>query len=200
MPDAPRRPPGRRALLQALWLLLVGGLLPAAGWPRRAAAQAREPGVELGSLALQREDGALTVEFSARVRLARAVEDALRRGVPVYFVAEATLYRRRWYWRDERVARIRRTWRVAFQPLTATWRVGLGGLTQAHGSLAEALAAASTAGRWRLAGLDEIEPGASHYVRLRYELDASKLPSPMQIGIEGQPDWVLRAERELPLE
>ncbi len=196
MPAAPRRPPGRRALLQALF----GGLLLALGSTRRASAQAREAGVELSSLSLRREDGALTVEFSARLTLSRGVEDALRRGVPVYFVAEAALYRARWYWRDERVARVRRTWRVAFQPLTATWRVGLGGLTQTHGSLGEALAAVSTASRWQLAELAEIEPGATHYLRFRYLLDASKLPSPMQIGIEGQPDWVLRAERELPLE
>lgn len=200
MPDDTCRRTGRRIFLHAVpgavWLVAVA----LAGRPLGARAQAGDAGVELTTLALHREDGALTVEFSARLRLSRAVEDALRRGVPVYFVAEATLYRSRWYWRDSRIARVRRTWRVAFQPLTATWRVGLGGLTQTYATLSEALAAVSTASRWRLADEADLDPDAAHYLRFRYELDAGKLPSPMQIGLEGQPDWVLRAERELPVE
>jgi hypothetical protein len=93
----------------------------------------------------------ISIEFAARLNLPRAVEDALQRGVPVYFVAEAQLLRSRWYWRDERVARVQRTWRVVYQPLTGTWRVGLGGLNQNHATLAEALAAASRSAGWKLA-------------------------------------------------
>jgi hypothetical protein len=81
-----------------------------------------------------RGEGTLDLEFAVRLSLPRAVEDALHRGVPVYFVAEAQLLRNRWYWRDERVARVQRTWRVAYQPLTGNWRVGLGGLNQTHAS------------------------------------------------------------------
>lgn len=196
MPAAPRRPTGRRDLLRRG----LAALLAAAGIAHAARAQSGTPGAELTRLALLREGDALTVEFNARLTLSGAVEDALRRGVPVYFVAEATLYRSRWYWRDERIARARRVWRVAFQPLTASWRVALGGLAQSYGSLGEALAAASSASGWTLAALAEIDADASHYLRFVYELDATRLPGPMQIGIEGQRGWELRAERELPLE
>ncbi|HMQ72851.1 MAG TPA: DUF4390 domain-containing protein [Rubrivivax sp.] len=196
MHAAPRRPEGRRDLLRRSLALL----LAAAGATPRGRAQGGAPGVELTRLALQREGDALTVEFNARVTLSRAVEDALRRGVPVYFVAEATLYRSRWYWRDERIARVRRVWRVAFQPLTAAWRVALGGLGQSYGSLGEALAATSSASGWALASMADLDADAIHYLRFRYELDATRLPGPMQIGIEGRPGWVLRAERELPLD
>ena len=192
MPRPPRRTLRRRSLLHALVLLpLCGG----GAWPGTASAQ----GVELATLSLQREADALTLEFNVRLSLSRAIEDALQRGVPVYFVAEATLWRQRWYWRDERIARVRRTWRLAFQPLTATWRVGMGALSQSHASLPEALAALSSTSRWPLAGLDRIDPDDRYYVAFSYRLDATKLPSPMQIGIGGQPDWVLRVERELPL-
>lgn len=196
MPAAPRRSDGRRALLRRGLVLL----LAAAGVVPPARAQGTEPGVELTRLALLRQDDALTVEFNARVTLSPAVEDALRRGVPVYFVAEATLYRSRWYWRDERIARVRRVWRIAFQPLTAEWRVALGGIGQSFGSLGEALSAASSASGWTLAASSEVDAGARHYLRFVYELDATRLPGPMQIGIEGQRAWVLRAQRELPLD
>ena len=179
---------------------LLPGLLLAPWWlgglvPRVAMAQA----IELGTLALHREDGALTLEFVARLTLSRAVEDALMRGVPVYFVAEAQLLRRRWYWRDERITRVRRIWRLAFQPLTGTWRVGLGALTQTYDTLADAMATLSAAGRWRIADLSELEADSRHYVEFSYRLDTTQLPSPMQIGLTGQTDWVLRVERELPV-
>lgn len=183
----------RRNLLRALLLLPWWA---AAVTPRAARAQ----GVELLTLELRREDGQLLLEFAARLRLSRTVEDALQRGLPVYFVAEAALFRSRWYWRDERVARVRRTWRLAFQPLTSTWRVGLGALTQSYATLAEAIAALSATGRWRVADLAELDPDSRHYLTFSYRLDATQLPSPMQIGIGGQADWVLRVERELALE
>lgn len=192
MPRPPRRTLRRRSLLRALLLLpwwAAGG--------RPGTAHARE--AELSMLRLQLAGDELTLEFSVRLALSRAVEDALQRGVPVYFVAEAALWRRRWYWRDERIARVRRTWRLAFQPLTATWRVGLGGLTQSYATLPEALAALSSTGGWPVARLADIDPERRHYVSFSYRLDATRLPSPMQIGITGQSDWVLRVERELPL-
>ena len=98
------------------------GALAAAG-----ASPARAQGVDLVTLELQRQEGWLTLDFSARLQFPRGVQDALERGIPVYFVAEALVLRKRWYWRDERVARVSRTWRLAFQPLTSTWRVGIGG-------------------------------------------------------------------------
>lgn len=173
-------------LLLAPWWL-------ATGWPRAAAAQS----AELLTLALRRDEGALLLEFATRLDLPRTVEDALQRGVPVYFVAEAAVYRRRWYWRDDRVARARRTWRLAFQPLTANWRVGLGALTQTYDTLGEALASLSAAGRWRIADLDDLDPDGRHYVEFSYRLDTTQLPSPMQISLTGQTDWLLRVEREL---
>ena len=117
-------------------------------------------GVELAQLQATRADGALNLDFVARVNLPRAVEDALQRGVPIYFVAEAQLLRNRWYWRDERVARVSRSWRLAYRPLTSDWRVSLGGLNQTFPSMAEALAAVSRSGGWKLA--DKVQFVAGH--------------------------------------
>jgi hypothetical protein len=128
------------------------------------------------------------------------VEDAVQRGVPVYFVAEATVYRHRWYWRDQRVARTMRSWRLSYQPLSDTWRVSLGGLAQTHGTLADALAALSGAARWKVADHSQIDPDERYYVEFSYKLDTSQLPRPMQFGIGGQADWSLGVERVLKVE
>jgi len=185
--------PVRRRLLQGLGLLLLAAVLQA---PRVALAQP----VELAQLQAGRSDGALTLDFAVRVTLPRAVEDALQRGVPVYFVARADLRRSRWYWRDERVARVSRSWRVAYQPLTGTWRVGLGALNQTLPTLADALAAVTRSAGWPLAELSQLDPDSRYYVEFSYRLDTTQLPSPMQIGLGGQADWDIGVERTLRVE
>lgn len=175
--------------------VLAGAVLAALSIPAHA-----QQGVELTALRTTRTDGALSLDFSARVTLPRAVEEALSRGVPVYFVAQATLWRNRWYWRDERVARVTRQWRVAFQPLTGHWRVGLGGLNQTHASLAEALTAASRSAGWRLADLSQLDPEKTYNLEFEYRLDTAQLPSPMQFGLVTQGDWAVGVSRVMKVE
>ena len=164
---------------------------------------AHAQGVELPVLQTSRADGALNLSFATRVTLPKAVEDALQRGVPIYFVAEAQLLRGRWYWRDERVARVTRSWRIAYQPLTSTWRVGLAGLNQTHATLAEALAAVSSSSAWKLVDLSQIDTDKSYSLDFSYRLDITQLPGPMQFGLSGvggQGDWALGVRRTLKVE
>lgn len=199
---------GRGAGLALAWFAGHGRLarssrllLAAAGAaPLAAGAQTGPLGIELTQLRAHRADGALALDFNARVGLPRAIEEALTRGVPVVFVAQATLWRNRWYWRDERVARVSRQWRVAFQPLTGNWRVGLGGLQQSHPTLEEALAAASGSAGWKLAELALIDPDKSYTIEFDYRLDISQLPSPLQFGLVTQGEWALGASRVLKVE
>ena len=171
----------RRTVLQGLVLTL---LLWALG-----TASVRAQGIELALLETHRQDGELLLDFDARVTLPRGVEDALQRGVPVYFVAEATLFRARWYWRDERLARVQRS-----------WRVGFGGFNQSFQTLGEALTAASRSTRWKVAELSQLDPDAREYLEFSYRLDSSQLPSPMQLGLGSQAEWVLGVERTLRLD
>jgi hypothetical protein len=182
----------RRSLLQGLALMLVFCL--------QGLGSVRAQGVDLVLLDLRKQDGELTLDFDVRATLPKGVEDAMQRGVPVHFVAEATLYRSRWYWRDERVARVQRSWRVAYQPLTSTWRVGFGGFNQNFASLDEALAVASRSTRWKVADLSQLDPESRHYLEFSYRLDNSQLPGPMQLGLGGQSEWVLGIERTLRLD
>jgi hypothetical protein len=196
---SPRLPVTRRHLLAWPLVTVAGGLglvLAATSLPGWALA----PAIELQTLRLQRADGALSLDFAARIHLSRAVEEALQRGVPVYFTAQAQLLRNRWYWRDERVARVQRTWRLAFQPLTSSWRVGFGGLNQTQATLEEALASLSRLSAWKIADLAQVDPDSRHYVEFSFRLDTSQLPGPMQFGLTAQTDWTLALERTLRLE
>jgi hypothetical protein len=176
------------ALGLALGLVLGLAVLPAL---------AAEP--ELTALELTRDEDGLYISFAVDFELSKSVEDALAKAVPLFFVAEAQVFRDRWYWRDRRVADAVRVWRVVYQPLTATYRVTFGGLTQTYPTRAEAIAAISRGSRWKIAEPGQIEDGGSHYVEFTYKLDTTLLPRPMQIGVGGQPDWQLSVRRTLRL-
>ena len=184
-----RWPPAWRPGLRALvcWALL--GL---------AGQVALAQSVELKTLKLERRDGELVLEFGTRLSLGPAIEDALQRGVPMYFVAQTVVYRNRWYWRDERIARVNRSWRLAYQPLTGSWRISLGGLSQGFPTLSEALAPLTRVSGWRLLEGERLEPGEYYYVDFSFRLDNSQLPQPMQIDLGG--DWKLSVERSLRIE
>lgn len=174
----------------ALWLLVLSLSLPA-----RA-----DGSIDLTTFDISRSEGTLLVDFVAKPVLSKAVEDAMQRGVPVYFVAQAALYRSRWYWRDERVARVTRTWRLSYQPLTSNWRLGFGPLTQSYPTAEEALDMAARASRWKLAELDQMDPSEKYYVEFSYRLDNNQLPRPMQLDLAAQADWQLSVERKVKLE
>ena len=180
----------RRALLAVVPALLTSTLAQAGS------------ALELQELAVRRApDGALVLDYALRVSLPRAVEDALQRGVPLYFETEAAVYRPRWYWRDERVARQSRLWRLSYQPLTESYRVSLGGLHQGYATLGEAMASMTRTARWRIAEPQQLEADElRYYVEWRWRLDTSQLPRPMQLGIGNQADWVLSIERTLRAE
>jgi hypothetical protein len=167
------------------------------------AAPALAQGVEVLELNAYRNEAHVNLDYQLRVTLPAAVEDAALRGVPIYFTAQATLWRPRWYWRDERVARVTREWRLSFQPLTKNWRVSQGGLGQSFETLAEALAAMTRSSAWRIADAREVEPvDGHHYVEFSWRLDTTQLPRPMQIGlggIGGTSDWSLDVERRVKL-
>ncbi|MBI5257171.1 MAG: DUF4390 domain-containing protein [Burkholderiales bacterium] len=187
----------RRTPLHLLLLRILGPLAILAGL-LLAPPALRAQGVDFSALQLARTEGALTLDYHARLTLSHSVEDALHRGVPVYFSAQVTVLRNRWYWRDERVARIARNWRLSYQPLTASWRVSTGGLAQSFTTLAEALAPIARVSGWRLLEADKLEAGERYYVEFSFQLDNSQLPRPMQLEIGG--DWKLGIERTLKVE
>ncbi|MFG6460443.1 DUF4390 domain-containing protein [Roseateles sp. DXS20W] len=145
---------------------------------------ARAEGVELAQLATRKTEDGLELSFSTRFELSRAAEDALHKGVPLNFVAEATVLRNRWYWRDARIAQSERAWKLSWQSLTRQYRVSTGGLHQSFSSLDEALAVIRGVSAWRIAEPKDIEDGGSYYLEFSYKLDVSQLPRPMQIGLQ----------------
>ena len=202
-----RRPEPARALAwlrAALLCLLLGWALPA---------PAQVPG-DVVQMQLERSEEGLLLSASLNFELPELVEDALRKGIPMYFTTEVEVLRERWYWSDKTVAQAHRYLRLSYQPLTRRWRLqvasapftnaGLGvALAQHFDNYDEALAAMQRIGRWKIAEPSELDSGVGHVVQLRFRVDMSQLPRPLQIGALGpRSGWnllVARSQR-LPAE
>ncbi|WPB59346.1 DUF4390 domain-containing protein [Xylophilus sp. GOD-11R] len=138
------------------------------------------------------------------------VEDALLKGVALFFVAQVGVMRDRWYWADERVAFAERHMRLVYQPLTRRFRLnvspsafssGLGvSLSQTFEDIAEALDAVRRIARWRIAEIAQLDAAGRYEVEFSFRLDTSQLPRPLQMGVAGRADWSLSAERVLTID
>jgi hypothetical protein len=162
---------------------------------------------DIGRLTVERTEDGVYLSASIRFELPAPVEDAMLKGIAMFFVVEADIFESRWYWTDKRVASAARTIRLAYQPLTRVWRVnivngvvqGASGLratlNQNYDSLTDALSAVQRLSRWRLADNAEIEPDVAYKLEFSYNLDLSQLPRPFQIGVVGQKDWTISVKR-----
>lgn len=172
---------------------------------------AQAVGAELSQLQIERAGDAALLSATTRFDLPPAVEDALLKGIPIIFVAEAELVRERWYWTNKKVASAERHMRLAFQPLTRRWRLniasgpiamnGIGmALTQYFDTLAEAMAAVQRISRWKIADASELDLSQRHILQFRFRLDVTQLPRPLQIGTLGDTDWDLAVSTTRPFQ
>ena len=167
-------------------------------------ALAETPPAEVSQLRLERTEEGVFLSASVKFDMPHVVEDALLKGIPMFFVAEATLYRDRWYWYDKRIATATRHMRLSYQPLTRRWRLTLSStvignsgvaLGQSFDTQEDAMAAVQRISGWKIAEASEVEPDSRHNVDFRLRLDVSQLPRPFQIGAVGQADWNISAAR-----
>lgn len=183
----------RRECLAAWLLAWLLALLP---WQLAHAQDASE----VTQLRLERTAEGLLVYANVRLELPGAVQDALAKGIPMVFLAEADLVHHRWYWTDKKIASAQRHMRLAYHPLTQRWRLNVASgpmtpnslglaLNLNFDSLPEAMAAMQRISGWRIADAAQIDAGATLKVEFRFGLDMSQLPRPFQIGAFGQSDW-----------
>ena len=193
--------PARARACAAIFLLLIG--FCAAFFVPGAHAQALAAGT---TLEVERDADGVYLSATLAFALPRAVEDALEKGIPINFIAEADLVRERWYWLDRQVAAVHRYLRVSYQPLTRRWRLsvsstpfdptGLGvSVGQTYDQLSEVLAALQRIARWKVADAADLNDHQAYRLQFRFQLDISQLPRPLQIGALGRSDWTLSVAR-----
>ena len=165
---------------------------------------------EITQFSLENGSDGLRLSAALSFDLSPQIEDALNRGVPIAFVAQADVMRQRWYWIDKKVSASERHMRLSYQALTRKWRLnsaagamsssGLGlVLNQTFDTLADAMGAVKRVNRWQIAEAGELDPAGTYQVEFRFQLDVSQLPRPLQIGAIGQADWNMTVSSRQPV-
>lgn len=158
------------------------------------AALAFAGGIEPRNAALNADDDgwALSAEFS--VDLGPRLEDAVARGVPLYFTLEFDLTRSRWYWANEHIAGRRVEYRLSYNALTRQYRLSVGGLHQNFATVAEAVRVMSRVVALHVADRADVKAGETYAAALRLALDKGQLPKPLQVDALANRDWQVDAK------
>ena len=123
-----------------------------------------------------------------------SLEDAVNKGVPLYFTTDFNLSRPRWYWFDEEPVNVSQSIRLSFQPLTREYRVSTGGLQLGFSSLNEALAVIKHVTSWHVIDRNQVQAGETYNASVRMQLDIALMPKPFQIDAVNNRDWNLSSD------
>lgn len=173
----------RRCALLALLAILA--LSP-------AITRAQSAAVNNAKLELTEDGYQLSADFE--LQLTSGMQEAVRKGVPLYFVAEFQLTRGRWYWLDQNIISAQRDRRVSYAPLTDQYRIAVSGISQNVSSFDDVRRVISRLRSWTVAEKGQLKQGEKYEAALRFRLDTSQLPKPFQLNVITSKEWSLASE------
>jgi Domain of unknown function (DUF4390) len=155
-------------------------------------AQADTIAVKSVELRVADETYVLNADFD--VTFNPTLEEALLKGVPLYFVFEFELLRPRWYWLDEKTLSFSTQYRVSYNALTRQYRLASGLLGQTFDALDEVERFLSRVTSRPVAQRDQLVPGTRYEAAVRLRLDVNQLPKPFQVNALASREWSLQSE------
>ncbi len=171
-----------RRLLLAICVLMLAALVTP---PAKA-----NDGIEFSDAALQLTEEGYVLSSNFSVDLTHPLEDALMRGIPLYFKLQLEVSRPRWYWFDDVAIRASRSLRLSYNVLTRQYRASIdGSLHRNFSRLDDMLALLRHTGRWLVAEPGALKPDASYSVAVQLSLDVAQLPKPIQVTALGSGEW-----------
>ena len=155
---------------------------------------AHAEGIEVRHAALVAGEEGYFLEADFEIALNPTLEDALNKGVPLYFLLEFEVIRPRWYWLNEKVLNTQQQYRLSYNALTRQYRLGVGSLFQNFGALSEALDFLSRVRRRQVLEPGMLDKGNTYIAGVRMRLDVSQLPKPFQLNALASRDWNFGSE------
>ncbi|HKT98855.1 MAG TPA: DUF4390 domain-containing protein [Paraburkholderia sp.] len=169
-----------------IWIALAFGWL--------AVTPARADSISVQRASLQADGSGWSLDARFDFELNSSLEDAVNKGIPLYFTTDFELTRPRWYWFDEQPVSVSQSIRLSFQPLTREYRVSSGGLQLGFSTLADALAVIKHVTSWHVIDSKQVNPGETYTASVRMQLDVALMPKPFQIDAVNNRDWNLASD------
>jgi hypothetical protein len=156
--------------------------------------EARADTIGVRSAELRVEEGEVLLNADFDFAVNATLEEALQKGIPLYFLLEFELTRSRWYWLDEKVAQTVITSRVSYNALTQQYVVRSGLLTQTFNALDEVERYIGRVTSRPVAPASALSKGTRYDAALRLRLDVNQLPKPFQVNALASREWTLASD------
>lgn len=161
-----------------------------------ASAQAAE-GIEITNASIEASDDGYLLRARYAFDLNASLEQALQKGVHLYFTTEIELTRPRWWWADDRAVSSKRTVNLYYDVLTRVYRVAAtGSVAQTFDTLDEALFLVRRPSPWTIAAKGALKPGESYNVTLRMYMDSQYMVKPLQVDALNNADLRLASHKK----
>lgn len=154
-----------------------------------AVCSARAADIAASNAQLVAGDEGYSLAADFQVTLNPRLEDAVNKGVVLYFTADFELTRSRWYWFDAKIVRRSKTFQLSYHALTRQYRLSSGALHQSFASLDEALRVLSRLRHWQVIEKGEISSDVEYVASARLRLDPSQMAKTFQISALSNRDW-----------
>lgn len=155
---------------------------------------AASEGIQIKSAELKQVDDIYYLYAQMNINLGPTLDEAIKKGVSLYFITEFNFDRPRWYWLNEDLARITRTTRLSYNALLRQYFVsGVNVHARSVDKLEEALAILGEINGWQVIPRDQLSKRESYRATLSMRLDTSQLPKPLQINAIATGRWDLES-------
>ena len=178
-----------RLFLRLLCVLIVSALVSTA-----MSTAAHAEGATITGAKLEASEDGYQIDADIQLELTAALQEAVRKGVPLYFVVEFELSRGRWYWLDQTVTSASRERRISYAPLTSQYRISYSGISQNVTTFEEVRRALSRVRSWTVLEKGKLTVGEKYDAALRFRLDTSQLPKPFQLNVIASKEWSLSSD------
>ncbi|HEV2220614.1 MAG TPA: DUF4390 domain-containing protein [Casimicrobiaceae bacterium] len=158
------------------------------------AAGTRADTIPVRGASLGIEDGIVLLSADFDFALTPTLQEALDKGIPLYFTIEFELTRARLLWFSEKVAQWSITYRVSYSSLTQQYRVASGPLGQAFDSLGDVQRFLGRVASRPVLRADELVKGTRYDAAIRERLDVNELPKPFQVNALASHEWQLSSD------
>lgn len=154
-------------------------------------------GIEIKSFTLEAVDKGYQINLDADITLNNTLEQALEKGIILYFVSKFTLIDSHWYWLDEEVARSKQRIELSYHALTRQYRLsGNRMVPQGFDTLQEALQTLGKQHNVPIEMKSTLKQDVEYIATLQVWLDISRLAKPFQLEWFSSKDWNLSSEKK----
>ena len=157
-------------------------------------ALAQAEGIEVSTAVIEPAEDGWNLDVAFDVQFSQRLEEAVNRGVPLYFVVEFELARPRWYWFDEKPVQLNQTYRISYTPLLRQYRLTVGTVYQNFTRFEEVTRVLSRLRGWHIADKGALKKDQVYQASVRMRLDTAQLPKPFQLNAIASRDWALASD------